>query len=69
MGVDPVSLALIGSALFGAVQSSRKPSGPKPIAPPVTDKIEQDESERTGRRRRRGSMFGQAQNIVDAPLG
>ena len=67
MGVDPVSLALLGSAIFGATQQQRSPK-PK-VLPPPAEKISQTDQAGTTRRRRRGSMFGQAQDIIDEPLG
>jgi hypothetical protein len=66
MGVDPLSLALLGGSIFASTQAGRKTPKPKTLPPPA-DVVTQEGPTET-KRRRRGSLLGQAQ-IMDAPLG
>jgi hypothetical protein len=69
MGVDPLSLALIGGSIFASTQANKRPPSPgKPS--PVAQLENVEERDGPSRRRRRRSLFaGQAQNIIDTPLG
>lgn len=55
MGVDPLSLALIGSTIFSGIQMSKKRPSPKPMAAPAEQKTV-EESRKKRRPRFRAAM-------------